>query len=154
VPQYFSDTSAVLKLYFDELGSDWMGSLDLRSLTLSALAIPEGASAIARRRHEGVISDRDARDMWRNLRNDAQGWVLIDLAQPLLVHAGAILIRTVAAAPLRALDAMQLACALEAQREYRRAGIGPLTFLTADTRLELAARRAGLDVDNPERHSF
>jgi predicted nucleic acid-binding protein len=149
---YFADTSAILKLYFRELGADWIRSLDLSSLTLSALAFPEGASVIARRRREGLLSNTEARVIWRSFRRDARGWQFIELATPLLVRACTLLIRSATGVPLRGLDAIQLACALEAQREYRRAGVGSLTFLTADARLELAARRAGLDVDNPERH--
>ena len=153
MPEYFADTSAVLKLYFNESGSAWLSTLDLSSLTLSGLTIPEVASAIARRRGEGLLSDGDARLTWRKFRQDVQAWLLVDVARALLIRAAGLLIRSSTGVPLRALDAIQLASALEAQRQYRQAGVGSLTFLTADSRLELAARRAGLDVDNPERHS-
>lgn len=152
MPVYFADSSAILKVYLSEPGSNWLKALDLGSLTLSALAIPEVASAIARRRRERVLSEAHARLLWRNFREDLRGWQLIGLAHPLLTRAAALLIRSTTGAPMRALDALQLACALEAQRLYRRAGIGGLTLLTADTRLEVAARRANLLVENPERH--
>jgi predicted nucleic acid-binding protein len=151
LPEYFADSSAILKVYFRELGSAWLRSLDIRSLTLSTLAIPEVASAFARRRREGWLSEEEALALWRGFRRDVRTWALIGLSQPLLSRAAGVLFRTSSDVPLRALDALQLACALEAQGRLRRAG-ETLTFLTADTRLELAARGAGLAVDNPERH--
>lgn len=153
MPAYFADTSAIVKLYLDEPGSDWIRGLELGLLVISTLAIPEAASAIARRRREQQISDDEALALWRSFRRDLRRWDLIALAQPLLFRAAALQIRPAPDGMLRTLDALQVACALEAQRRVRRAGIGPLTFLTADSRLELAARHAGLTVENPERYS-
>jgi uncharacterized protein len=53
--------------------------------------------------------------------------------------------------PLRAYDAMQLATALE---YVKTAGVDrkPFRFLTADERLERAAKVEGLHTGNPNRH--
>ena len=74
------------------------------------------------------------------------------LAEPLLSRAASILLGSSIPGPLRTLDAVQLASALEAQRRQRRSGGPALVFVTADQRLEVAARRSGLAVENPNRY--
>ena len=53
---------------------------------------------------------------------------------------------------LRTLDALHLATALRVRGRARLGGTTPLTFLTADDRLEAAARHFGFATDNPNRH--
>jgi hypothetical protein len=54
--------------------------------------------------------------------------------------------------PLRAYDAVQLACALTVRRSMRRRGMLPPLFVSADTTLLAAARAEGFLVDNPLQH--
>lgn len=54
--------------------------------------------------------------------------------------------------PLRAYDATHLATALGAQQFLVAQGYLPLTFLSADERLNHAATGEGLEVDNPNHH--
>jgi predicted nucleic acid-binding protein len=69
--------------------------------------------------------------------------------QPAIVDsAGALLERH----PLRSYDAIHLATALAAQQSFQQRGLTPLTFLSADDRLNEAASAEGLAVDNPNRH--
>jgi predicted nucleic acid-binding protein len=55
--------------------------------------------------------------------------------------------------PLRAYDAVHLATALGAQEFLDAQGYPPLTFLSADERLNRAAGDEGLAVDNPNHHT-
>lgn len=53
---------------------------------------------------------------------------------------------------LRGYDAVQLAAALETEKERIALGLSPLTLLSADTDLNAAAISEGLTVDNPNNH--
>lgn len=53
---------------------------------------------------------------------------------------------------LRGYDAVQLAAALTVDASYRAAGLPPITLLSADTELNVAATAEGLTVDNPNSH--
>jgi predicted nucleic acid-binding protein len=128
LPAYFADTSALLKLYLPEVGTTWLLLQDLTALGVSSLVVLEVRSALARRQHEGSLSPRATEQIWKTFARGANQ------------------------IPLRTLDALQLASALEFQRRARQAGAGPIVLLTADDRLEAAAVRAGLAVENPNRH--
>ena len=53
---------------------------------------------------------------------------------------------------LRAYDAVQLAVALEVNRIYQAAGLGPVTLVSADHDLNAAAQAEGLTVEDPNLH--
>jgi predicted nucleic acid-binding protein len=53
---------------------------------------------------------------------------------------------------LRAYDSVQLAAALEANRIYQTAGLGPMTLVSADQELNAAATASGLSVEDPNAH--
>jgi predicted nucleic acid-binding protein len=148
---YFADTSALAKLYIAEVGSAWLRSLDLQDLTVSALALPEMASALARIEREGLVDRRASARLWLRVRRDFAQWLLIHATDGVLRRAAAILRRS-ASTSLLTLDAIQLASALEANQRARRGSGMAIVMLTADERLEAAARRYGLAVDNPNQH--
>ena len=54
--------------------------------------------------------------------------------------------------PLRAYDAVQLACALLVRRGLHRRGMPPPLFVAADTTWLTAARTEGFAIDNPLQH--
>jgi predicted nucleic acid-binding protein len=149
---YFADTSAIAKLYMPEIGSGWLRSLDLSALSLSALALPELASALGRRQREGVLSDMQARLVWRRFRGDLRTWATIQVNETIVRAAVSTLRDPSLLVPLRTLDALQLASAVEVQRRARRQQVGPIVFLTPDDRLEQAAMHTGLTTDNPNRY--
>ncbi len=153
MPAYFADTSALLKRYVSEAGSAWIRSLDLSGLSVSALAPLEVRSALARRERQGSLLVPQVRTIWRGFRRGLRDWVVIQIDRGLLSGAVSLVARGAIDAPLRSLDALQLASALEFQRRARRAGVGPVVLLTANDRLEAAAARVGLVVENPNRHS-
>jgi hypothetical protein len=74
-------------------------------------------------------------------------YALIPYSETLLNTAGAPIARH----PLRALDAIQLAAALNLRSTFP-AGAQPLTFLSADDRLIAVARHEHLLNDNPNDH--
>lgn len=80
----------------------------------------------------------------RLLRDMARHYVVIDLDAPKLWLARLLASKHTGIPALRSLGAVQLACAL-----YARQIDSQLTFVVADARLGLIARREGLDVIDP-----
>ena len=150
---HYLDASALVKRYVDEVGSDWLrttiASDQPALLFTSRMTIVEVIGAFARRVREGSLSSAElamARDAFRgDCLNEYQimppTMTVIDLACALLEQH-----------PLRAYDATHLATALGAQQFLAAQGYPPLTFLSADDRLNHAATAEGLAVDNPNHH--
>lgn len=148
---YYLDTSAMLKRYVNEPGSLWLRAqmATATALIVSQLLIVEAVSAFNRRVREGALSPanyRRVRDMFYEDCRTAYQIVpltasIVDLACTLLEHH-----------PLRAYDAVHLATALTVQQSLQRRGLSPLVFLSADDRLNRAAKAEGLAVDNPNDH--
>jgi len=153
VSHYYLDASALVKRYVDEVGSDWLQATIVHAepalLFTSRMTIVEVISAFARRAREGSLSSDEFATARGAFRGDCLDeyqimpptMTVIDLACALLEQH-----------PLRAYDAMHLATALGAQQFLTAQGYPPLTFLSADERLNNAATAEGLEVDNPNQH--
>lgn len=151
---YYLDASALVKRYVDEEGSDWLraniASVGLPLVFTSRMTIVEVISAFARRVRDGSLSLEEftiARDAFQgDCLNEYQimppTMAVIDLTCALLEKH-----------PLRAYDAIHLATALSAQRFLAAQDYPLITFLSADQRLNQAAEREGLAVDNPSSHT-
>jgi len=147
--QYFIDTSALAKRYIPEIGSAWINSWIVpqvnNEIIISALATVEMYSLLARREREGTITLSQRQVMQNDFQFHVQEeYLLIDLDDHVLNRARGLLLKHT----LRTLDAIQLACALEAARLFN---IQP-TFISADTRLLTAAAAEGLSTDDPNAH--
>lgn len=150
---YFLDSSALIKRYVTETGSEWLES---------SLASPEGVlalasrvtmvevwSALARRRREASISFEHHADALAAFREDSYVFFrFIEFDQPMYELAGSLLEQH----PLRAYDAVQLASALVAAQALAEADLDRPIFLSADDRLLAVAAAEGLPVDNPNEH--
>ena len=150
---YYLDTSALVKRYVDEAGSDWFratisdGHVPL--LFTSRVTIVEMVSAFARRMREGALAAEELAIARDALRSDFLGkYRIMPPSIAILEQACAPLEQH----PLRAFDATHLASALEAQRFLTTGGYPPLTLLSADERLNRAADAEGLAVDKPNDH--
>jgi hypothetical protein len=151
---YYLDTSALSKRYVQETGTAWIRTLAAPSanhvLLTARLTMVEMYSALARRRREGTVPaamcDVAAHAFTSHSASEYEFVELdadvVDLAKDLLWRH-----------PLRAYDAVQLASALIADRALRAAGLPPLVFVSADTRLNAAAKDEELAVDNPNLRS-
>ncbi len=146
---FFADTSALAKRYVSETGSAWVrrwarpghGNI----VVISEVTIVELASALARLQRDGSLSPT----AFLRLRNSflvhtEREYLLVALRRRLLLRAS----RLVVSHPLRALDAIQLVCALEAVQAF---GTTP-TFVSADRNLLTAAAAEGLPTDDPNLH--
>ncbi len=131
----FLDTSAFAKRYVAEQGSEKVLALceQADSLTVSIICLPELISTLARLVREKRLAKVD----YLRLKHDA----ITDLADADICQITADVLAAVAkrleSSPLRAMDAIHIACALV---------VKPDVFVAADHRQLDAARKAGLKV--------
>ena len=129
----FLDTSAFAKRYVAEHGSDKVIALCLKadSFVISVSCLPELISTLSRLVREKKLSKAE----YRKLKGDA----MTDLVDVDICHiTSEILVSVISlleSHPLRAMDALHVACAL---------AVKPDIFVSADHRQLSAARKAGL----------
>ena len=103
-------------------------------------------SAITRRQRGGSLSAAQGAAIYGHFRRHlAQRYVVLEIT-PALMAAAVLLARSHG---LRAYDAVQLAAALDIERDHRQAGLTPITLVSADQALNDAATAEGLAVEDP-----
>ncbi len=147
---YFCDSSAIVKRYVNETGSDFVDKLaDLQSgnvILLARITRVEVASAIARRLKGASITQSDAQNALAAFQHDlSNNYFTVEITPVLLSTAMSLATKHA----LRGYDVVQLAAALEANDERNANGLPPLTLVSADTDLNTAAQAEGLNVENP-----
>lgn len=131
----FLDTSAFAKRYVAEQGSDKVLEVcqQADSLVVSVICLPELISTLSRLVREKKL----AKAAYRKLKGDA----MADLADVDICQITPAVLATVVSLlelqPLRAMDALHVACALACE---------PDVFVSADRRQLSAARKAGLEI--------
>lgn len=134
----YLDTSALLKLYLREPGSQHLNweVAERRDLLLSELAVTEFVSAVARRKREGGLSPSDAGVLHSTLLEDAGSgiYLQVDLA-PATHRSAETILLSLEIERLKAADALHLALAHSADAR---------TIATYDSRLRRAATARGL----------
>ena len=150
----FLDSSALAKRYVVEPGTVWIRGLTSptagNTILVSQITQVEIVSGVMRRLREGAITARTARASRLLVdRHAAREYTVLGLQEPIIRRAEDLLEMH----PLRAYDSIQLASALEANRRLLSAGVLPITFISADARLLMAARSEGLATDDPGAHA-
>ena len=133
----FFDTSAFIKRYVDEPGSERVLDLTSRAeeVGLSIVILPESISTLTRLLRENRMTDTDYRALKEAILIDLEVADLCELTSSVLEST----ISCLENSPLRAMDAIHVGSALV----YK-----PDLFISADRRQLEAAKRAGLDVDD------
>ena len=149
----YVDTSALVKRYVAEVGSAWVRRMVARPvhqvLYTAALTEVEVRSALQRLVREGRLDAAQAQRLTQRVaQHFTRRYQLIRITRTVVAAAGML----VEGYPLRAYDAVQLACALTVRRGMHRRGMPPPLFVAADTTLLAAARAEGFLVDNPLQH--
>ena len=152
MPTYV-DTSALVKRYVAEVGSAWVRRLLAHPaqyvIYTVALAQAEVISALQRRVREGRLEVAQAQRLGQRVAvHFAQRYQVITITQAVVDQACVAL----HAHPLRAADAIHLACALTIRRIAQEQGLPPPSFVVADTALRAAATAEGFVVENPLQH--
>ena len=145
---WFVDTSALVKRYIKEQGSDWLRKEIVQHETLISQLTPvELAAALSKRLADGSISKfvfyQARRAMLLHLVE--RRYATLELGARVINEALRLTFRE----PLRAYDAVQLATSLVASRDLDR---GRFVFVTADEKLAAVSRTKGLQTDNPTDH--
>lgn len=131
----FLDTSAFAKRYVAEQGSDKVLAMcqEADRLFVSVICFPELTSTLCRLVREKKL----ARAAYRQLKDDAVADLAdVDICQ-ITPEVLAAVVSLLEAHPLRAMDALHVACALACQ---------PDAFVSADRQQLAAARKAGLRI--------
>lgn len=150
---FFFDSSALAKRYILEPGSAWVEAVTVptsgNSIFVANITGVEVASALARRVKGGKLLAADALSAISSLERDLSAEYLpTDISLPIVTSA----IRLAGRHALRGYDAVQLAVALDVNRNNQAFGLPPVTFVSADDELNTAARAQGLAVENPNHH--
>ena len=144
MPAYFLDSSALVKAYRREAGTDRLTQLlnGPDPIIVARLAQVEVSSAIVRRGREGGISPADIQAVMAELdRELSDSFDVIELTAAIMARATAL----ARVHGIRAADAIQLACALTAGQ-----GAGQeLVLVGSDAELNGAAQTEGLRILDP-----
>ena len=129
----FFDSSAFAKRYLEELGSESVDALCVAAtdLALAVICVPEIISALNRRVREGALSRPQYAVAKQHLAEDVRDASIVELTPAVIASATTVL----EGSPLRAMDALHVACALQWGAEI---------FVSSDTRQIAAAEKVGL----------
>ena len=149
---FFCDSSAVVKRYVAETGSAWLAQTTdpkNNSVYVARITFVEVISAISRRERGKHISAIDADNARLQFEADyLNEFQKVEISENLISNAAKLAKKHA----LRGYDAVQLAAALETEKERIAAGLSSLTLLSADTDLNAAAVSEGLTIDDPNNH--
>jgi predicted nucleic acid-binding protein len=152
MPAYFLDSSALLKRYIDEAGSEWVRDTIRQSTQpcfIAQVAGVEIVSAITRLHAGKAITPRARDAAITAFKSDFAGsYDVAMLSMDVTENAMRLAERRV----LRGYDAIQLAAALFVAERAQRRSL-ELLFVCADTSLNRAAAAEGLKVENPNDHA-
>ena len=129
----FLDSSSFAKRYIDEAGSEIVDEIcqQTSELGLGIICVPEIISALNRRLREKGLSRSEYQTTKRALATDVRDAVIVNLTSSVISSCTTILESN----PIRAMDALHVACALEWEADL---------FVSSDSRQIKAARKAGL----------
>ena len=147
---YYCDTSALVKRYAQETGTAWVLELtDLESghdIYTVRIAGPELIAALFRTVRMQEITQEDAERAAASFKADFRvQYQIIEITNSLADRAMGIAEEH----GLRGYDAVHLAAGVELQTVRGEMELPPLTFISADNDLNVAAQTEGLVIDNP-----
>jgi predicted nucleic acid-binding protein len=151
---YYFDTSALVKWYVAEAGTAWVTSILSPAIGNDVYTVQvTGAEVIAAfsiRVRTGTLSSVAAQIAIAQFKSDFRNELqLVDVTDDLIDTAMTLAERH----GLRGYDAVHLASALVVQAHRRATRQTPITFVSADGRLNAAAAAEGLAVEDPTTHA-
>ena len=87
---YFFDSSALVKAYIAEAGTDWVRTIlddPQHRISISALAEVEVISALTRRFNEGDLTKAELEQAYDELNQDCAAYFLVDITSRILEAA-------------------------------------------------------------------
>ncbi len=146
---YYADSSALVKRYVTEAGSEAVKTLCGASdnvVAIASIGLVEIAAALGIKVRQNLLSEAVRDGLLRDLHRDGrdQYW-LTEVNQEVIAEA----IQLTRHYKLRGYDAVHLASALFLSRALLREGLTAPILLSADRELSEAAKAEGLRVENP-----
>ena len=131
----FFDSSGLAKRYIRERGSEKAEDIlsGASEVAVSLIAPPEIISALCRLRRQNAISEAQYGQAKKGLFTDIEDMTICNVTVPVIGRAIELLERH----PLRTMDALHLACAIDWQADL---------FVSSDRRQVSAALKSGLRV--------
>lgn len=150
---YYLDTSALVKRYVSEAGTAWVTALCApaagHTLNSARITCVELIAALFRRVQVASLTPADAQVAAARFRGDLRSqYELVEITESVIDTA----MRLAETHALRGYDAVQLAAALELHTVRASFALPPLTFVSADGRLNAVAMAEGLLVEDPNLH--
>ncbi len=140
---YFFDTSAVVKRYHSEKGTEAIDRIfaeNDRAIAISSVSLTETVSALNKKKEEKTISKEDLDIALSRFFHDAiKDFLILEIDDTHIKESIALVLKR----NLRTLDSLQLAVALSLKE------LKPV-FVCADKRLVSVAEKEGLETINPE----
>jgi len=147
----FLDSSASVKYYVTEPGSEWVRHVveEAELVFLAEIALVEVAAALGILERLRRLSPRHRRQLWEQFDRDCTArYRLVPIVHDVLYAAALLCARH----PLRAYDAVQLSAGL-AMKRVLDAEHAALTLVSSDRALLAAARAEGMPADDPLSHT-
>src|SRR4051812_38898758 len=117
MPLHFLDSSAIVRRYLPEIGHRWVRHVCRNEpIAVSLIVVAEVSSSLARLVRERALSPAQRDKLIERFDSDLLSCPVIDIDRALIDEAGRLLRTTPPTIPLRTLDAIQLAAALDAFR--------------------------------------
>lgn len=131
----FFDSSAFAKRYVEEEGSQIVDDIcrETTELSLSVICVPEILSALNRRLRKKRLSQKDYAGIKQHFSDDVRDAMIINLIPEVIATSTKLL----EASPLRAMDALHVACAIVWRADL---------FVSSDKQQVAAAGKAGLKI--------
>jgi len=149
---YYLDTSALVKRYVVEVGSDWVKGLyraPNRFLVTSIISLAEIGASLARKRRMGEMGETIYDRLLQTIREEFErAHVVMGIDRALMNLAVDLTMRH----PLRGYDAVHLASALLIPAQASPLHPILVTFVSADQTLLAATAVEGLAVEDPMAH--
>jgi predicted nucleic acid-binding protein len=151
---FYFDTSAIVKRYFVETGTDWIMALtnpNTNNLSVIAeITLAETAATISAKHRvvKGITCEERDKAIELFLQHCNTEYHLIPSHRTIIERA----ILLTKNHRLRGYDAVQLASALITNEKLIIGKLPALVFVTADNDLILAAQSEGLSTENPNLH--
>ncbi len=140
---YFLDTSAVVKRYHSEKGTETIDRIfaeDDRAIIISTISMTETVSALSKKKQEKTISKEDLKAALSRFFHDAiKDFLVLQIDDAHIKESIVLVLKR----NLRTLDSLQLAVALGLKE------LNPV-FVCADKKLVSVAEKEGLKTINPE----
>jgi predicted nucleic acid-binding protein len=136
----YLDTSALVKLYIEEAGSQEVKAMAKRARIVSSsrVAYVEARAGIARKHREAELSKEEYAQLIKDLKQDWDNYFIVEVSESVAKLGGELTSKH----PLRGFDAIHLASALLLRNRTRL----EVSFSCFDERLKAAAQAEGLTV--------